>query len=228
MLSQLVSRKFTESQSALSSKYYKRYLSAFGVMPYKRTLDVGCGWGFMSEYFQGDYIGVDLSEEKIQFAERVYGSKFAVQNILEGDCLGNQRFGQIMVFTVLDEIDFKRKALLKISNYLDDDGLLYVEVRNVGFVVRGLLKAAGLENRRTTRINRLGKNEQDLDAVQYANLFDSCGFDVVKHYKATRPLISSSFVQLCKKTVYLCLDRIVPTRRCFMLGFVLRKRNQLR
>jgi SAM-dependent methyltransferase len=222
-----MSRKFTESQSTLSSKYYKRYLSALGVMPYKRTLDIGCGWGFMSEYFEGDYIGVDLSEEKIQFARRVYGSKFAVQNILDRDFLGNERFKQILVFTVLDEIDFKQQTLLKISNHLEDDGLLYVEVRNAGFVVRGLLKAAGFENRRTARISRMGRNESDLNAKQYADLFDSCGLDILKQYKATRPLVSSSLLQLCKKIIYLCLDRIVPTRRCFMLGFILRKRDQL-
>lgn len=82
MFSKIVSKNFTESQSAISSKYYKRYLSELGVVPFQRTLDVGCGWGFMSEYLQDDYTGIDVSEEKIKFANKVYGSKFAVQNIL--------------------------------------------------------------------------------------------------------------------------------------------------
>ena len=221
----MISKKFTESQSELSSTFYKTYLRTLGVMPHKRTLDIGCGWGFMSEYFEGYYLGLDLSDEKIKFARRLYGPKFEVQNILDGKLLEKEKFEQITLFTVLDEIDFKHKALLKILNILEDSGELYIEVRNADFAIRSLLKALGLESYRSARNLRLGKNESDLDSVQYANLFDSCGFEVIKQYKASRPLVSSSFIQLCKKFIYLFLDKFVPNHRCFMLGFVLRKKS---
>lgn len=43
----------------------------------KRVLDIGCGWGRLSEQFKGkDYSGVDFSEEMIAKAKELYPDKF--------------------------------------------------------------------------------------------------------------------------------------------------------
>lgn len=219
-----VNREFSKYQSRLLAEYYVSYLNKLGVDPRLSTLDVGCGYGFVSQYFCGAYSGVDLSEQKIEFAQRMYGNKFRVQDVLDYSCAQEIRYQQILLFTVLDEIEDKHQALINISNYLDVEGVLYVEVRNSGFLIGNIISALGLSRRRYSRLKAMGKSEQDLCRDAYVRIFNSSGFDVLKTYKAIRPLPSSSYIQLIKKMVYRMLDFVVPLNGCFMLGFVLRRK----
>lgn len=229
LIGNYVSRHVTAAQTDSLGTYYLAYFRQLGLDPDAATVDVGCGWGFGAAYFKRRYTGVDLSEDKIRHASQRYpGGEFLQRDILhmQGEALPS--FDQVIVFTVIDEIDQKEEALRAIHAFGSPQAQFFVEVRNSDFFIRRTVRWLGLERLRRTRNAMQGKRETDLPGADYVRLFSATGFEIVRVYKARRPLHSSSSWQLFKKLVYRGVDAVVPTSASFMTGFVLRKEFPLR
>jgi SAM-dependent methyltransferase len=55
-----------------------------GSLPPKRTLDVGCGTGFLTRHLRGDVVALDQSDRMLEVArERVPGARFVRADALE-------------------------------------------------------------------------------------------------------------------------------------------------
>lgn len=219
-----VSRHATVAQTDSLGAYYLGYFGRLGLDPDASTVDVGCGWGFSAAYFKGRYTGIDLSGDKIRHASLRYpGGEFLQTDILQMPAGALSPFDQVIVFTVIDEIDQKEEALRAIHAFGSPRAHFFVEVRNSNFFVRRAVRWLGLERLRRTRNAAQGKRETDLSGADYVRLFRECGFEIVRVYKARRSLHSSSSWQLFKKLLYRGVDALVPTSASFMTGFVLRK-----
>ncbi len=224
LIGNYVSRHATVAQTNSLGAYYLGYFGRLGLDPDASTVDVGCGWGFSAAYFKGRYTGIDLSEDKICHARQRYpGREFLQRDILQMQPEALTSFDQVIVFTVIDEIDQKEDALRAIRACGSPQAQFFIEVRNSDFFVRRAVRWLGLERLRRTRNAGQGKRETDLPGGDYVRLFHVCGFEIVRVYKARRSLHSSSLWQLVKKLIYRGVDALVPTSASFMTGFVLRK-----
>lgn len=229
LIGDYVSRHATVAQTDSLGSYYLGYFCRLGLDPEAATVDVGCGWGFGAAYFKGRYTGIDLSEDKIRHASQRYpGGEFLQRDILQVQGEALPSFDQVIVFTVIDEIDQKEEALRAIHALGSSQAQFFVEVRNSDFFVRRAVRGLGLERLRRARNAMQGKRETDLPGADYVRLFHAAGFEIARVYKARRPLHSSSSWQLFKKLVYRAVDALVPTNASFMTGFVLRKGLPLR
>lgn len=84
--------------------YQNRIKEKVGFSDSMHVLELGCGSGNMTEYFQTDhYTGVDLSEEMIQIARQKFPTlQFVVDDILTYHSL--ETFD--LIFTTLDTINY--------------------------------------------------------------------------------------------------------------------------
>ncbi len=95
----------------------------------KKIIEVGCGHGANSEYFEefyDDYLGVDYSEELVRIASERYGNsktKFVVDNIKKMDEYGS--FDIVIGIGILHHVDNIKEVLLKLKE-IGHDNTLYL------------------------------------------------------------------------------------------------------
>jgi SAM-dependent methyltransferase len=113
--------------------YLKEFINYFPKNP--RVLDLCCGAGYESMRMKklgADVIGLDFSEESIRIAkERNLDIKFVVEDMLNDySYLG--KFDGCAVIAGLIHLPNEKlsKAFNQIYNILDDDGFLFVAVRD--------------------------------------------------------------------------------------------------
>jgi|GEM_PF-5966559 len=224
-MSKLISSEFTIEKCRSLQNYYQKYLKEININQKSVTLDVGCGFGFLSPSFDV-YIGTDIDAHKINFAQKMYGDKgFNEDDITIANSNFLNKFDLIICFTVFDEIsiDLKKECLINMGSYLDDNGRILFEVRNKSFIIRSLIKFLGLSFIHKNKLKEKGLEDMDMSLNDYTNLFEKNGFTVKKIYKAKRSLHSSNTTEFLKKVIYRCLDTIVPLKYCFMIGFDLER-----
>ena len=110
-------------------KFSRKYASG------RSVLDIACGLGYSAPIFMEagsvEYVGVDISAEQVDQANRRYGStlvKYLVGNI----CNFNpaRTFGLIVCFETIEHVSEYREALGNLYKLLDDDGVLLISTPN--------------------------------------------------------------------------------------------------
>lgn len=100
----------------------------------KRVLDAGCGYGYGSFMLSGgskEVVGIDISEEAIQIAERRYSNpnlEFLLMNAEEMSF--NNQFDVIVAFENIEHLEAPGLFLDKVRLYLEPDGVFIVSTPN--------------------------------------------------------------------------------------------------
>ena len=113
-----------------------RYEFASGYTKEKNVLDISCGTGYGSRilYDRGArrVIGVDISNEAINFASIKYNTKdleFKVGNVQNIDFPANY-FDVVTCFETIEHVDSQEKAFMELQRVLKPGGLLIVSSPN--------------------------------------------------------------------------------------------------
>lgn len=95
----------------------------------KKILDYGCGLGGNFRYLskRGDYRGVDILPENIEYAKKRYGDKYFTQ-ITDGLPFENESFDEIHLYDVLEHVSDLPATLREISRVLKKGGRIFITV----------------------------------------------------------------------------------------------------
>ena len=184
--------------------YIFRYLFAFRGARSGQMLDVGAGFGHfcaVAKFFGHDCYAIEPRKEC-----ESYLAARKVDNVYIGAVESFQRgryFDLASVITVLDECVNKEQFLRSLGGLLNDKAVVYVEVRNLDFLLK-------INNGLAT----------DISYVGYLGLFEKTGFKVLKVTGWARPLTFGSCTVFLK-TAISNLFFFIPWQRKQMLGFKL-------
>lgn len=95
----------------------------------QRVLDVGCGPGTNSLFFQdNDYLGLDINEDYIEQAKARFGDFFAVADVCTYEAEPENRFDFILLNSLLHHIDDEHsdRILEQLSKQLTDEGHIHI------------------------------------------------------------------------------------------------------
>ncbi len=131
--------KYTEDQE--SSEYVevnkKIVMKRFEHFNGEKILDLGCGYGFFTDYFRSigaDAIGIDGSEKMIEIAKERYPmADFFVMDITKPLDFENEQFDIVFsnqVFMDIENIDF---VFSECSRLLKTGGILYYSIVHPAF-----------------------------------------------------------------------------------------------
>ena len=117
--------------------HMERYRFAMRYMEQKgRIADVGCGWGFGTEYlgrFGGQAYGFDINPQLIDYASSRFAHsdiRFEVHNILNGPLPGSP-YDLICMFEVIEHLEEPAKGLANLKASLQRDGVLVLSTPNM-------------------------------------------------------------------------------------------------
>ncbi len=122
-----------------ASEHLSRYLCARDVCRGGRILDIACGEGYgawlMHQWGARQVIGVDLSQDAIDTANRLFGAnniRFEQRDALALDSgpYFNDRFDVIVSFETIEHVDQPRRLLEVIRNLITPDGVILVSCPN--------------------------------------------------------------------------------------------------
>lgn len=145
LLSFIVSSETCAKQQSWTSNYHKtssmQFMFAQSQLPYMQikpddiVLDIGCGTGRTTNLFaehlpEGSIIGIDFSEDVIDFATKEYSTKnnllFEAIDAAELEYI--ELFDVIYSFFCLQWLDDKQKAIDGIARALKKNGRVYIFV----------------------------------------------------------------------------------------------------
>ena len=95
----------------------------------RRVLDVGCGPGTNTGYFEtADYLGLDLNEAYLAYASRRYRRKFLTIDVRQYTGEGDGLFDFILVNSFLHHVDDAAAVdiLRRLSRLLDPQGFVHI------------------------------------------------------------------------------------------------------
>jgi SAM-dependent methyltransferase len=95
----------------------------------RRVLDVGCGPGTNTSYFEAaDYLGLDLNEAYLAYARRRYGRRFVAADVRGYTGEGEDRFDFILLNSFLHHIDDVAavEILRRLARLLDPGGFVHI------------------------------------------------------------------------------------------------------
>jgi 2-polyprenyl-3-methyl-5-hydroxy-6-metoxy-1,4-benzoquinol methylase/DNA-binding ferritin-like protein (Dps family) len=120
----------------LAIDHYARYSFSLPLVRGKRVLDIACGFGYgshmMAVYGALEVIGMDISEEAIDYAQKFYkhdNIKYTVKDLLDLD-VGHGLFDVVTCFETLEHTSDIELAIYRLSCVLKEDGVLVVSVPN--------------------------------------------------------------------------------------------------
>jgi SAM-dependent methyltransferase len=114
------------------------------IKPSGKLLDIGAGkGGFVSLARKNGYEakGIEPSPRFCEYAREKHGVQVVQGYLGEGDNLKGERFDIITLFHVLEHVPCPQNLLATILQYLEEDGVVYIEVPNADAT---LLKIADL------------------------------------------------------------------------------------
>lgn len=114
------------------------------IKPSGKLLDIGAGkGGFVSLARKNGYEakGIEPSPRFCEYAREKHGVQVVQGYLGEGDNLKGERFDIITLFHVLERVPCPQNLLATILQYLEEDGVVYIEVPNADAT---LLKIADL------------------------------------------------------------------------------------
>jgi SAM-dependent methyltransferase len=95
----------------------------------RRVLDVGCGPGTNSRYFQhADYLGIDLNPRYVEHARRVHGREFLAVDACTYQPAAGERYDCIFLNSFLHHIDDENcgRILRRLHDVLSADGHIHI------------------------------------------------------------------------------------------------------
>lgn len=97
-----------------------------------RVLDIGCGTGILSDYFQGDYIGVDISDVAIIQAKEVRrkSAVFVQADVQKSKLNSTAKFDSIVMAEFLEHIQDHNSLFTYLMQVLAENGKLICSVPN--------------------------------------------------------------------------------------------------
>jgi SAM-dependent methyltransferase len=114
------------------------------IKPTGKLLDIGAGKGdFVSLSEKNGYEakGIEPSPRFCEYASEKHGVNVEQGYLGDGDSFKGERFDIITLFHVLEHVPCPQELLATISEYLEEDGVVYIEVPNANAT---LLKIADL------------------------------------------------------------------------------------
>lgn len=122
--------EFVESNKRVVRARFERFNG-------EKVLDLGCGYGFYTDYFRSigaDAVGVDGSEKMIEIARGRYpAAAFSVMDITVPFAFENNRFDVIFSNQVLMDIENVDFVFSECSRVLKAGGLLYYSIVHPAF-----------------------------------------------------------------------------------------------
>lgn len=117
--------KYTEDQerSNLVKSNKEAVMSRFTHFSSEKILDMGCGYGFYTDYFRSigaDVIGIDGSEQMIHIAQKRYPlTSFSIMDITTPLSFQNDQFDIVFSNQVLMDIELEDENGYKYAKAMD-------------------------------------------------------------------------------------------------------------
>lgn len=95
----------------------------------RRVLDVGCGPGTNSLFFEeNDYLGLDINPDYVEHAKRRFGNRFVVADVCTYESKPEDRFDFILLNSLLHHIDDAHtdRILGQLGEQLTPDGHIHI------------------------------------------------------------------------------------------------------
>jgi SAM-dependent methyltransferase len=103
------------------------------IKPSGKLLDIGAGKGeFVSLAWENGYEakGIEPSPRFCEYASKTYGVQVEQGYLGQGDYFKGEKFDVITLFHVVEHVPRPQELLTTISEYLKEDGVVYIEVPN--------------------------------------------------------------------------------------------------
>lgn len=116
-------------QAPFAEAKFKPILEHNDLNSVRRVLDVGCGPGTNSLFFEDmDYLGLDINPEYIEKAKKSFGDRFAVADVCTYEAEPENRFDFILMNSLLHHIDDEHtdRILAQLSKQLTSDGHIHI------------------------------------------------------------------------------------------------------
>lgn len=168
-----------------------------------RVLDVGCGSGWLSEYFARlgyDVTGIDISDELVRMArERVESVPYNVDHETNLRCRFQthdieveplrEKFDAIICYDSLHHLEDERAVFSHLANMLDVGGLL--------FILEGEKPIAGsaTEDELRNVMRQYGTLESPFSNDYLRTLLDENGFSIVGDYVSVNGLFEREMLE---------------------------------
>lgn len=203
----------------IHKRRYKKLISEL-VSKDSYCLDIGFGYGYLKPLVISEgarYLGIDPRRDgAVEYAKKNYGKEgfvhgyFPEANILSKKQL---RGGVIISLTTLDEVVDQNSILKEINKLCSENTKVYIAVRNSDWYFFRKKKLVTID----------GNEINDYSLDQYKKKFKENGFDIIRIEKSLRPLLTSFTFNGFKTMIIVLLDKILPTKKSYMLGFLLKK-----
>lgn len=97
-----------------------------------RVLDLGCGTGYLSDYYTGSYAGVDISEEAVSIAKKLRrkDARFFAADMLRSEIELIEKVDTVVMAEFLEHIVDDSVLFIKLKKLLKDDGIIICSVPN--------------------------------------------------------------------------------------------------
>jgi SAM-dependent methyltransferase len=131
-----------EGLEDLYLEHMSRYVLAEGLVAGKRVLDVGCGCGYGAHYLAlsgaGEVVGVDISQEAVEYAAARYAYPGLTYRVMDCRRLpAQQPYDLITCFELIEHVDDDRAAVDSLAAALSEDGLCLISTPNADTYVAG-------------------------------------------------------------------------------------------
>lgn len=147
----------------------------------KKVLDVGCGWGQNLIYFGKGSVGIDCSDEAINFINRI-GCNAEKRNFEEPLSLSCSDFDIIWCSNVVEHLFSPHRFLIEMRKYLKEDGTLIISVPIVpNFIVENIFKIIFRYFFNNSRMPYLALDHVNAFTVKTFNfLLKRAGYEVIE------------------------------------------------
>lgn len=97
-----------------------------------RVLDIGCGTGNLSDFYKGEYLGVDISDVAIKIAKKLRrpDAFFDVQDMLLPGKISTVKFDTVVMTEFLEHINNDENVVQKLKEVINADTRLIIGVPN--------------------------------------------------------------------------------------------------
>jgi len=179
-----------------------------------KILEIGCGYGIMTELLQeyGQIDGIDSNKECYAYLHKNLNGHFINANFMTYRI--NQKYDIIALFDVLEHIENDKKAITKISNLLENRGKLILTVPAYMFLWSNhdLINDHYRRYTKTELKNLILKNKFKIKKISYFNtfLFPIAFLDKMTCKKKTKGLNPGEIINSVLYFIFDIESKILP------------------